>query len=163
MFSVCLFFKNVLSKLSIKNATCIVHFDLSKNTKSFGKRLWLMRAHFGKQVGTAELNERQHNKSPEEYQGLCSYVFFRPKSINDRSHALELSAYLSRIGKEDKYLPKGFLRTVEECKRELEQDELRHKLPLCPFLKVKKNCFFFDKTSEFSFSNNNLFRRMVHA
>lgn len=99
--------------------------------------MWLMRRHFGRQADTLKHNERQ--LVTDDYKRLCSYSLFRCKSRNDRARALDLHSYLTRIGIEEKHLPSGFLKVVDECRLEREQQGLEYKAPLCPYLKVKKN------------------------
>ena len=129
-----------MSRLTINNANAIIHFDFPLTKKGFGNRLWLMRRHFGENTQTirkttdgANLN---HSIVADDNERLCSYVFFRSKSKIDRSNALDLYAYLSRVGIDNKYFSAGFLKTVEECKREKEEEMCLLNAPLCPFLKV---------------------------
>jgi hypothetical protein len=126
-----------LSRLAINNAKTIIHFDFPLSSKGFGNRLWLMRRHFGTSTETMRTSRNaEHSIVADDNERLCSHIFFRTKSKIDRSNALDLYAYLSRIGIDDKYFSAGFLKTVEECKRDKEQENVILKAPLCPFLKV---------------------------
>lgn len=113
----------------------MIHYDLASGKRCLGARLWVMRRHFGAQAETLErANERR--VVTDDFKRLCSYGFFRCKSRNDRARALDLHAYLTRVGIEEKHLPGSFLRTVDECRREREIHSLENNAPLCPYLKV---------------------------